>query len=154
LRRKPWAFGERAFHPLYRYSCQHSHFRWLQQTSRSTFTALRNAPLPPQALLQVHFDIPARRLKGVATRPRASATRKQRPEVCDLISRALAPARSTDKVTNLPSRRRAFHRVVVPNATTVKERAAVNELEGVLATRSFGYRLEPRYIFRAGRLDQ
>ncbi len=29
-----------------------------------------------------------------------------------------------------------------------------NVFEGVLTTRSFGYRLEPRYIFRAGRLDQ
>src|SRR5512142_656266 len=44
--RKPWAFGVRAFHPHYRYSCQHSHFRYLQQTSQSTFTGLRNAPLP------------------------------------------------------------------------------------------------------------
>src|SRR5687768_6134604 len=35
--RKPWAFGVGAFHPHYRYSCQHSHFRYLQQTSRSTF---------------------------------------------------------------------------------------------------------------------
>ena len=26
LRRKPWAFGVRVFHPHYRYSCQHSHF--------------------------------------------------------------------------------------------------------------------------------
>ena len=26
LRRNPWTFGERVFHPLYRYSCQHSHF--------------------------------------------------------------------------------------------------------------------------------
>lgn len=26
LRRNPWAFGEEASHPLYRYSCQHSHF--------------------------------------------------------------------------------------------------------------------------------
>ncbi len=31
---------------------------------------------------------------------------------------------------------------------------AMNVLEGFAATRSFGYRLEPRYIFRAGRLDQ
>ena len=44
--RKPWAFGEGAFHPLYRYSCQHSHFRYLQRTSRSTFAGVRNAPLP------------------------------------------------------------------------------------------------------------
>src|SRR3990172_12611499 len=29
-----------------RYSCRHSHFRPLQPSSRSTFTAERNAPLP------------------------------------------------------------------------------------------------------------
>src|SRR5690606_17494417 len=46
LRRKPWTYGEGAFHPLYRYSCQHSHFRYLQHSSRNTFTGLRNALLP------------------------------------------------------------------------------------------------------------
>ena len=46
LRRNPWTFGERVSHPLCRYSCQHSHFRYLQQLSRATFTGLRNAPLP------------------------------------------------------------------------------------------------------------
>ena len=46
LRRKPWTFGESVSHTLYRYSCQHSHFRYLQPTSRLTFTGLRNAPLP------------------------------------------------------------------------------------------------------------
>ena len=30
LRRKPWTFGENDSHILYRYSCQHSHFRYLQ----------------------------------------------------------------------------------------------------------------------------
>ena len=44
--RKPWAFGVRAFHPHYRYSCQHSHFRYLQVASRRPFAGLRNAPLP------------------------------------------------------------------------------------------------------------
>ena len=44
--RKPWAFGGEAFHPPYRYSCQHSHFRYLQQTLQFTFAGLRNAPLP------------------------------------------------------------------------------------------------------------
>jgi hypothetical protein len=29
-----------------RYSCQHSHFRYLQPASQQTFTGLRNAPLP------------------------------------------------------------------------------------------------------------
>ena len=47
LRRKPWVFGEGVFHPLYRYLCQHSHFRYLQQPSQATFTGVRNAPLPP-----------------------------------------------------------------------------------------------------------
>ena len=46
LRRNPWTFGESVSHTLYRYSCQHSHFRYLQHTSRYTFTGLRNAPLP------------------------------------------------------------------------------------------------------------
>ena len=30
LRRKPWTFGDRVSHSVYRYSCQHSHFRYLQ----------------------------------------------------------------------------------------------------------------------------
>ena len=46
LRRNPWTFGESVSHTLCRYSCQHSHFRYLQQLSRATFTGLRNAPLP------------------------------------------------------------------------------------------------------------
>ena len=35
------------FSRAFRYSCRHSHFRTLQPSSRSTFTAERNAPLPP-----------------------------------------------------------------------------------------------------------
>jgi len=46
LRRNPWAFGESVSHTLCRYSCQHSRFRYLQETLRSPFTGLRNAPLP------------------------------------------------------------------------------------------------------------
>jgi hypothetical protein len=46
LRRNPWTFGGRVSHTPNRYSCQHSHFRYLHQTSRSGFTGLRNAPLP------------------------------------------------------------------------------------------------------------
>ena len=34
LSRNPWSFGERVSHPLCRYSCQHSHFRYLQRPSR------------------------------------------------------------------------------------------------------------------------
>ncbi len=46
LRRNPWTLGESVSHTLSRYSCQHSHFRCLQHTSRYTFSDLRNAPLP------------------------------------------------------------------------------------------------------------
>src|SRR5215210_1178068 len=46
MRRNPWTFGARVSHPRLRYSCQHSHFRYLQHASRLTFTGLRNAPLP------------------------------------------------------------------------------------------------------------
>ena len=34
LRRNPWTFGEGVSHTLYRYSCQHSHFRYLQGPSQ------------------------------------------------------------------------------------------------------------------------
>jgi hypothetical protein len=46
VRRNPWTSGESVSHTLCRYSCQHSHFRYLQAISRSPFTGLRNAPLP------------------------------------------------------------------------------------------------------------
>src|ERR1700676_1977165 len=46
LRRNPWTFGDRVSHSVYRYSCQHSRFRYLQPASRQTFAGLRNAPLP------------------------------------------------------------------------------------------------------------
>src|SRR5438094_7797032 len=48
LRRNPWTFGVRVSHPHLRYSCQHSHFRYLQRPSRDAFAGLRNAPLPLQ----------------------------------------------------------------------------------------------------------
>ena len=34
LRRNPWTYGESVSHTFYRYSCQHSHFRYLQLPSR------------------------------------------------------------------------------------------------------------------------
>ena len=46
LSRNPWTFGEGVSHPLCRYSCPHSHFRYLQHPSQDTFAGLRNAPLP------------------------------------------------------------------------------------------------------------
>ena len=53
LRRNPWTFGERVSHSLCRYSCQHSHFRYLHRPHQSGFTGLGNAPLP-RALLRTH----------------------------------------------------------------------------------------------------
>ena len=49
LRRNPWSFGDRASHPLYRYSCLHSHFRYLHDPLPDRFTGVRNAPLPRDA---------------------------------------------------------------------------------------------------------
>ena len=46
LRRNPWSFGDSVFHTVCRYSCQHSHYRYLQNTSRYSFTDLQYAPLP------------------------------------------------------------------------------------------------------------
>ena len=34
LSRNPWTFGDSVSHTVYRYSCQHSHFRYLQLPSR------------------------------------------------------------------------------------------------------------------------
>jgi len=34
LRRNPWTYGDSVSHTVCRYSCQHSHFRYLQQPSR------------------------------------------------------------------------------------------------------------------------
>ncbi len=37
LPRKPRVYGERVFHPFYRYSCQHNHFSTVQHALRHTF---------------------------------------------------------------------------------------------------------------------
>src|SRR6195952_432852 len=34
LRRNPWTFGDSVFHTVCRYSCQHSHFQYLQRPSQ------------------------------------------------------------------------------------------------------------------------
>ena len=58
LSRNPWSFGERVSHPLYRYSCQHSHFRYLQEPSRVSLHRLteRSAttPLQEESSASVH----------------------------------------------------------------------------------------------------
>ena len=55
--RKPWASGERVFHPFYRYSRQHSHFQPLHQRLRVSFTATGTLPY--------HFPKEVRSFGGV-----------------------------------------------------------------------------------------
>ena len=48
LRRNPWTFGDRVSHSVCRYSCQHSHFRYLHGPSRVPLRRLteRSATAP------------------------------------------------------------------------------------------------------------
>ena len=46
LIRNPWSFGGGVSRSPYRYLFPHLLFRWLQNPSRDSFCALRNAPLP------------------------------------------------------------------------------------------------------------
>ena len=66
LSRNPWTFGEGVSHTLYRYSCQHSHFPYLQQPSRvclqrprersaTTLVKDENPQLRCMALAPLHF---------------------------------------------------------------------------------------------------
>ena len=50
LSRNPWSFGDSASHTVYRYSCLHSHFRYLHDPLPDRFIGLRNAPLPRASL--------------------------------------------------------------------------------------------------------
>ena len=51
LRRNPWTFGESVSHTLYRYSCQHSHFRYLQDPSRVSLHRLTERSATAHVLL-------------------------------------------------------------------------------------------------------
>ena len=55
LRRNPWTFGDSVFHTVCRYSCQHSHFRYLQRPSRVLLRRLteRSATACPKANLKL-----------------------------------------------------------------------------------------------------
>ena len=46
LRRNPWTYGDRVSRPVYRYSCQHSHFQPLHRSLTSRLHRSWNAPLP------------------------------------------------------------------------------------------------------------
>src|SRR6186713_78188 len=63
LRRNPWTYGGSVSHASYRYSCQHSHFRYLQEPSRVSLhrltersaTTLSSPQLRCMALAPVHL---------------------------------------------------------------------------------------------------
>jgi len=44
--RKPWAYGDRDSHPVYRYSSRHMHFHTLHDSLQNRFSAEWNALLP------------------------------------------------------------------------------------------------------------
>ncbi len=46
LPRKPRVYGERVFHPFYRYLCQHNHFSAVHHTLTRQLLPDENAPLP------------------------------------------------------------------------------------------------------------
>ena len=54
LSRNPWSFGEGVSHSLYRYSCQHSHFRYLQQPSRVRLHRLTERSATPMSSQEDH----------------------------------------------------------------------------------------------------
>ena len=63
LRRNPWTYGGSVSHASYRYSCQHSHFRYLQELSRVSLhrltersaTTLSSPQLRCMALAPIHL---------------------------------------------------------------------------------------------------
>ena len=59
LSRNPWAFGDSVSHTVYRYSCQHSHFRYLQPPSRVDLHRLteRSATAQPSTDCTLSFGI-------------------------------------------------------------------------------------------------
>ena len=69
LSRNPWSFGERVSHPLYRYSCQHSHFRYLQDPSQVSLHWLteRSATTPQRGILSFGAWLQPRYIFGAKT---------------------------------------------------------------------------------------
>ena len=53
LRRNPWTFGDTVFHSVCRYSCQHSHFAYLQDASRLSLHRLRQRSATARYPLQI-----------------------------------------------------------------------------------------------------
>src|SRR2546430_12447787 len=47
FRKKPWPYGGQDSHLSFRYSCRHSHFRFVRQSLRSAFTYRGTLPYHP-----------------------------------------------------------------------------------------------------------
>jgi hypothetical protein len=54
LRRNPWTFGESVSHTFYRYSCQHSHFRYLHVLFRVTLHRLTERSATTCTCVHIH----------------------------------------------------------------------------------------------------
>ena len=53
LRRNPWTFGDRVSHSVCRYSCQHTHFRYLHHPSRAWLRRLTERSATARKLLRL-----------------------------------------------------------------------------------------------------
>ena len=78
LRRNPWTFGDTVFHSVCRYSCQHSHFRCLQEPSRVSL----HQPTERSATARMLCDEPKASAHGLS--PGTSSAQKPlfRPVSC------------------------------------------------------------------------
>jgi hypothetical protein len=99
LRRNPWTFGVRGSHPHLRYSCQHSHFRYLHNGSRRCFAGLRSAPLPRQKTV----------IRNQLSQPLA-----QRPESRRAIARYSLRQRSATSAPTSPRSRAEIAGIEAP----------------------------------------
>ena len=75
LRRNPWTFGDSVFHTVFRYSCQHSHFRYLQVPSRVTLRRLTERSSTTHELRRIHASAASvHNLSPVKSSARADST--------------------------------------------------------------------------------
>ena len=54
LRRNPWTYGDSVSHTVCRYSCQHSHFRYLQDLSRVSLHRLTERSATAQMIRRLN----------------------------------------------------------------------------------------------------
>ncbi len=102
LRRNPWTFGGSVSHTPYRYSCQHSRFRYLQRPSQATFAGLRNAPLPCQKPEHRSQKSERDRSSGFSTSHVIPATSSRWPDTHHAISATVPRQCNQDPDNNGP----------------------------------------------------